>query len=68
MQKVLFDYGGVYSVPMSFLIDAEGNLMRLYPGAILRQYDPNMYTDLIYNIESALSKIDSKDDIDIKVE
>ena len=53
---------------MSFLIDAEGNLMRLYPGAILRQYDPNMYTDLIYNIESALSKIDSKDDIDIKVE
>ena len=54
MQKVLSDYGAGYSVPVSFLINAEGELIRGYPGAILRQYSPGMYADLIYNIESSL--------------
>ena len=60
IQKVLLDYGGVYSVPMSFLIDTDNNIKRVYPGAILRKYDPNMYLDLIYNIESSLVKEDNK--------
>jgi len=60
IQKVLLDYGGVYSVPMSFLIDTDNNIKRVYPGAILRKYDPNMYLDLIYNIESSLIKEDNK--------
>ena len=59
MQKVLFDYGGVYSVPISFLIDRENNIKRVYPGAILKKYDPNMYLDLVYNIESSLVIQDS---------
>ena len=60
MQKVLIDYGGVYSVPMSFLIDTDNNIKRVYPGAILRKYDPNMYLDLIFNIESSFIKEDNK--------
>ena len=60
IQKVLLDYGGVYSVPMSFLIDTDNNIKRVYPGAILRKYDPNMYLDLIFNIESSFIKEDNK--------
>ena len=66
MQKVLFDYGGVYSVPVSFLIDRENNIKRVYPGAILRKYDPNMYLDLVFNIESSLAKQDSLKNTDSK--
>ena len=54
MQKVLFDYGGVYSIPVSFLIDTNGIIQRVYSSAILKDYDPNIYTDLIFNIENYL--------------
>ena len=56
MQKIISDYGGVYSVPMSFLIGKNNQIKRVYPGAILKQYDPNMYSDLIFNIETSLSE------------
>ena len=55
MQKVIIDYGGVYSIPMSFLIGKNNEIKRIYPGAILKQYDPNMYSDLIYTIETSLA-------------
>ncbi len=56
MQKMISDYGGVYSVPMSFLIGKNNQIKRVYPGAILKQYDPSMYSDLIFNIETSLSE------------
>jgi len=56
MQKVVMEYGGVYSIPMSYLIGYNNEIIRVYPGAILKQYDPNMYADLIYNIESSINK------------
>jgi thiol-disulfide isomerase/thioredoxin len=56
MQKIISDYGEVYSIPMSFLLGKNNQIKRVYPGAILKQYDPNMYSDLIFNIESALSE------------
>jgi len=56
MQKIIMDYGGVYSIPMSFLIGKNNEIKRVYPGAILKQYDPNMYSDLIYTIETSLSE------------
>jgi len=56
MQKMISDYGGVYSVPMSFLIGKNNQIKRVYPGAILKQYDPNMYSDLIFNIVTSLSE------------
>ena len=56
MQKIISDYGGVYSVPMSFLIGKNNQIKRVYPGAILKQYDPNMYSDLIFNIVTSLSE------------
>ena len=60
MQKVLSEYGAGYSVPVSFLVNTSGDLIRGYPGAILKEYNPGMYTDLIYNIEASLPKVDAE--------
>ena len=54
MSKIQMEYGGVYSIPMSFLIDKYGEVIRVYPGAIIKQFDPSMYTDLVMNIEKLL--------------
>ena len=56
IQQIIIDYGGVYSIPMSFLIGKNNDIKRIYPGAILKQYDPNMFSDLIFNIESSLAE------------
>ena len=61
MQKIIMDYGGVYSIPTSFLIGKNNEIKRIYPGAILKQYDPNMYSDLIYTIESSLTEEHKRD-------
>ena len=61
IQKVTAAYGGIYSIPQSFLIDKDGQIIRAYPGAILKDYNPNMYADLIFNIEASLSKTDVKE-------
>ena len=61
IQKVTTAYGGIYSIPQSFLIDKDGQIIRAYPGAILKDYNPNMYADLIFNIEASLSKTDVKE-------
>ena len=58
MQKIIIDYGGVYSIPMSFLIGKDNEVKRVYPGAILKQYDPNMFADLVFNIENSISCYD----------
>ena len=54
MMKIQREYGGIYSIPMSFLINKKGEIIRVYPGAIIKQFDPNIYTDLVLHIEDAL--------------
>ena len=54
MMRIQRDYGGVHSIPISFLINKKGEIIRIYPGAIIKQFDPNIYTDLILHIEDAL--------------
>ena len=61
IQNVTSAYGGIYSIPQSFLIDKNGEIIRAYPGAILKDFNPNMYADLIYNIEASISKTDTKE-------
>tara|TARA_B100001175_G_C19462682_1_gene617383 strand:+ start:860 stop:1408 length:549 start_codon:yes stop_codon:yes gene_type:complete len=56
MDKIIVDYGGVYSIPTTFLIGKNNRIKRIYPGAILKEYDPNMYSDLVFNIELLLSE------------
>ena len=54
MNKVMRDYDGVYAVPSSFLIGKDGKIIWKYPGAILKNYDPQTFADLVYKIEKAL--------------
>jgi len=54
INKVMRDYDGVYAVPSSFLIGKNGNIIWKYPGAILKNYDPQTFADLVYKIEKEL--------------
>ena len=54
MMEIQMNYGGVYSIPMSFLIDKNREVARVYPGAIMSQYNPAMHVDLITYIEKLL--------------
>tara|TARA_Y100000590_G_C15651796_1_gene989049 strand:+ start:259 stop:1086 length:828 start_codon:yes stop_codon:yes gene_type:complete len=53
MNKIQMEYG-VRSIPMSILLNKRGEVVRVYQSAILKQYDPRMYADLIIQIENAL--------------
>ena len=48
------EYGGAYAVPSSFLIGKDGSIIWSYPGAILKNYDPQTFADLVYKIEKEL--------------
>ena len=54
MNKIMKDYGGVYAVPSSFLVGKKGNIIWKYPGAILKNYDPQTFSTLVYEIEKEL--------------
>ena len=54
MNKIMRDYDGVYAVPSSFLVGKNGNIIWKYPGAILKNYDPQTFADLVYKIEKEL--------------
>jgi len=59
MNKIMKDYGGVYAVPSSFLIGKEGSIIWSYPGAILKHYDPQTFSALVYKIEKELKHVTS---------
>ena len=56
LNKVSMDYGGIMSLPTSVLIGKNNQVIRTYPGAILKSYNPQQYAAFVYEIEKALSK------------
>ena len=60
MQTIQFNYGGVYSIPTSIILGINNEILRVYPGAILKMYDPASYQNLVYTIEREL-KINNQD-------
>ena len=64
MNKIMKDYGGVYAVPSSFLVGKNGNIVWSYPGAILKNYDPQTFATLIYEIEKELKKGEVKNPVE----
>jgi len=56
LSKVSMDYGGVVSLPTSVLIGRNNEVIRTYPGAILKSYNPQQYAAFVYEIEKALAK------------
>ena len=63
MNNIMKDYGGVYAVPSSFLIGKEGSILWSYPGAILKLYDPQTFSTLVYKIEKELKNVASNSTI-----
>ena len=63
MNKIMKDYGGVYAVPSSFLIGKQGSIIWKYPGAILKDYDPQTFATLVYEIEKELKEQDKEETI-----
>ena len=63
INKVMRDYGGVYAVPSSFLVGKNGSIIWSYPGAILKNYDPQTFSALVYEIEKEL-KVESADPVE----
>ena len=58
IEKVLLDYGGIFSVPTSILINKKGEKVFSYPGAILKSYDrfDGVYSAINSKIQSALEE------------
>ena len=58
IDKILREYGGIYSLPTSILINKKGENIFSYPGAILKAYDryDGVYSTLNKNIEKALKE------------
>ena len=64
MNKVMKDYGGVSAVPSSFLVGKNGAIVWSYPGAILKNYDPQTFATLVYEIEKELKKGEVKNPVE----
>jgi len=61
ISKISNDYGGIISLPVSVVIDRAGEIKRIYPSAILKDYTPSLYASFIYDVKTALeTNIDSK--------
>ena len=54
--KISNDYGGIMALPTSIIIDRNGEIKRIYPTAILKNYTPQIYSSFIYDVEVALKK------------
>ena len=61
ISKISSDYGGIRALPTSIIIDRKGEIKRIYPTAILKDYTPSIYSSFIYDIETALNnKVDTE--------
>ena len=60
ISKISNEYGGIRALPTSIIIDANGEIKRIYPSAILKNYTPDIYSSFIYDVQTALKSIDEK--------
>ena len=61
INKITSEYGGIRALPTSIIIDRNGEIKRIYPTAILKQYTPDIYSSFIYDVETALNKKNEKE-------
>ena len=60
ISKISNEYGGIRALPTSIIIDANGEIKRIYPSAILKDYTPDIYSSFIYDVQTALKSINEK--------
>ena len=58
IERIMIDYGNIFSVPTSILINKKGEMIFSYPGAILKSYDQydGVYTFLNSKIQQAIDE------------
>jgi len=56
LNKISNEFGGIMALPTSILIGKKGEILKTYPGAIIKQMNPELYASFIYEIERALLK------------
>ena len=54
MNDVSAKYGGVNSLPVTFVIDRKGEISKFYPGALLKAYNSQQYASFVYHLETLL--------------
>ena len=61
MNKVTSGYGGVNSLPVTFVVDREGKISKYYPGALLKAYNSLQYANFVYHLETLLYPKEAKE-------
>ena len=54
ISKISNDYGGIRALPTSIIIGRNGEIKRIYPSAILKNYTPEIYASFLYDVQTAL--------------
>ena len=54
IQKISADYGGLYAIPQTYIINKKGEIIYHLPGALLKNYMPEEYFKFIQKIEQTL--------------
>ena len=54
INNLTLQYGGVNAVPTSFLIGKKGNILKTYPGAIMKGYP--IYNQFLIDLQAALTE------------
>tara|TARA_Y100000814_G_scaffold126075_1_gene91060 strand:+ start:349 stop:948 length:600 start_codon:yes stop_codon:yes gene_type:complete len=60
ISKISNDYGGIRALPTSIIIGRNGEIKRIYPSAILKNYTPEIYASFLYDVQTALKNDDEK--------
>ena len=56
INKISREYGGINALPTSIIIGRSGEVKRIYPSAILKNYTPDIYSSFMHDVELALKK------------
>ncbi len=55
INKISSEYGGIRALPTSIIVGRNGEIKRIYPSAILKNYTPDIYSSFIYDVQTALN-------------
>jgi len=60
INNISSEYGGIRALPTSIIIGRNGEIKRIYPSAILKNYTPDIYASFMYDIQVALKNNNEK--------
>ena len=61
ISKISNEYGGINALPTSIIIGKNGEIKRIYPSAILKNYTPQIYSSFMHDIQIALGLNEEED-------